>query len=91
VNSVAILERLVAFPTVSRESNLELVDFARALLAESGVACTLVPDATGRKATALVLGNQGADQRWERACNRDCWRFARHHWAQGGGDGIGGK
>lgn len=46
----AILERLVAFPTVSRDSNLALIDYARGLLAEVGVDCRLVPDATGTKA-----------------------------------------
>lgn len=50
MNSLTILERLLAFPTVSRESNLQLIAYARTLLSESGVECTLVRDETGRKA-----------------------------------------
>ncbi len=45
-----MLERLVAFPTVSRESNLELIDFVRAYLAGHGVESRLVHDETGTKA-----------------------------------------
>ena len=47
----AILERLVGFPTVSRESNLDLVDWVEAWLAERGIASHRVPDETGRKAS----------------------------------------
>jgi acetylornithine deacetylase len=50
MDSIAILERLIAFPTVSRDPNLGLIDWVRALLAERGVACRLVPDAGGTKA-----------------------------------------
>ncbi|MBB5223205.1 acetylornithine deacetylase [Amaricoccus macauensis] len=46
----AMLARLVAFPTVSTESNLDLVAFVEAHLAGLGVATTRVPDATGEKA-----------------------------------------
>lgn len=45
-----MLDRLVAFPTVSRETNLPLVDFVRDYLAGWGVASTLVPNAGGDKA-----------------------------------------
>ncbi|NJO36678.1 MAG: acetylornithine deacetylase [Rhizobiales bacterium] len=45
-----ILERLVAFPTVSHESNLDLIGYARDLLAACGAACVLVHDETGQKA-----------------------------------------
>jgi acetylornithine deacetylase len=50
MNTLAILERLIAFPTVSREPNLALIDYARALLADAGIDSTLVRDETGRKA-----------------------------------------
>lgn len=50
MESIAILERLVGFPTVSRESNLDLIEFARDFLADCGVESLLVPDETGRKA-----------------------------------------
>ena len=52
--TVALLERLVAFDTTSRNSNLELVDFVRDLLDRAGVASTLVTDATGAKANLLA-------------------------------------
>ena len=47
----AILERLVAFPTVSRESNLDLVDWVEGWLAARGIESRRVPDETGRKAS----------------------------------------
>jgi acetylornithine deacetylase len=45
-----MLEKLIAMPTVSRESNLELIEFVRAYLREHGVESTLVASADGRKA-----------------------------------------
>jgi acetylornithine deacetylase len=45
-----MLGRLVAFPTVSRESNLELVAFVQDYLAGHGVESRLVHDETGTKA-----------------------------------------
>ncbi|HUF56833.1 MAG TPA: acetylornithine deacetylase [Thermohalobaculum sp.] len=50
MRSIDILERLIAFPTVSRDSNRALIDFARGLLAERGIDCRLVPDESGAKA-----------------------------------------
>lgn len=47
---VALLERLVAFPSVSRESNLPIIHFIRDYLASHGVASTLVPSPDGNKA-----------------------------------------
>jgi acetylornithine deacetylase len=44
------IERLVGFPTVSRESNLDLIEHVRAYLASHGVAAHLVHDESGRKA-----------------------------------------
>jgi acetylornithine deacetylase len=56
----AILERLIAFDTVSDRTNLPLVHFVRDLLAAAGAACELIPDATGRKANLLaVIGPRG--------------------------------
>ncbi len=49
-----ILDRLVAFPTVSRESNLDLVDWVEEYLAGFGVASHRVYDATGRKASLFA-------------------------------------
>ncbi len=48
--SMEMLRRLVAFDTTSRNSNLALIDFVRNHLDGFGIASTLVPDATGKKA-----------------------------------------
>ncbi|NQW13356.1 MAG: acetylornithine deacetylase [Rhodobacter sp.] len=50
MNTLEILERLIAFPTVSRDPNRALIDWVVALLAEHGIASTLIPDASGHKA-----------------------------------------
>jgi acetylornithine deacetylase len=47
----ALLDRLVAFPTVSRDSNLALVDWVEAYLGAHGIACHRDYDATGTKAS----------------------------------------
>ena len=56
----ALLERLVAFPTVSRDSNLDLIHFVRDYLAGHGVESRLVPDETGEKAN--LYAQIGPDQ-----------------------------
>ncbi|TFL17362.1 acetylornithine deacetylase [Jannaschia formosa] len=55
----AILDRLVAFPTVSRDSNLELVDWVEQYLAGFGVSSRRVYDATGKK--AALYANVGPE------------------------------
>jgi acetylornithine deacetylase len=50
-----MLARLVAFPTVSDRSNLDLIGFAEGYLADLGVAAMRVPDATGEKAALVAL------------------------------------
>ncbi|HSI41530.1 MAG TPA: acetylornithine deacetylase [Xanthobacteraceae bacterium] len=58
--TVEILERLIAFPTVSRDSNLDLIDYVRDLLAGLGARIELVPDEGGAKANLYaVLGPPG--------------------------------
>ncbi|AHM04379.1 Acetylornithine deacetylase [Roseibacterium elongatum DSM 19469] len=47
----ALLDRLVSFPTVSRDSNLDLVDWVEAYLNDHGITCCRDYDATGRKAS----------------------------------------
>ena len=42
-STLALLERLVAFDTVSRHSNLEMIDFMEGWLAEYGVPCWRIP------------------------------------------------
>ncbi|HLI10739.1 MAG TPA: acetylornithine deacetylase [Alphaproteobacteria bacterium] len=44
------IERLIAFPTVSRDSNLDLIHCIRDYLAELGIDSRLVHDESGRKA-----------------------------------------
>ena len=46
-----ILDRLIAFPTVSRDSNLALIDWVEDYLAGWGVAAQRVPNAEGTKAS----------------------------------------
>ena len=50
MNSVQILDRLIGFPTVSRDSNLALIEYVREFLAARGIESKLYLDATGRKA-----------------------------------------
>ncbi len=57
-----ILDRLIAFDTVSANPNRSLMDFVADLLAGAGIACRLVPDATGAKANlwaSLGPGDRG--------------------------------
>ncbi|WP_340109052.1 acetylornithine deacetylase [Pikeienuella sp. HZG-20] len=50
-----MLEKLVSFPTVSRDSNLPLIDFVEDYLTGCGVACRRVYDETGTKANLYAL------------------------------------
>lgn len=54
MNSVQILDRLIGFPTVSRDSNLDLIGFVREFLAVRGVESRLYADADGRKANLFA-------------------------------------
>lgn len=54
MNSVELLERLVSFPTVSDQSNLDLVRFVQEFLAARGISATPVPDETGAKASLFA-------------------------------------
>ena len=45
-----ILDRLVAFDTVSSEPNLPLIEWVQHLLAGVGITATVIPDPTGKKA-----------------------------------------
>lgn len=54
MNSRDLLERLVAFPTVSRDSNLDCIQFIHDYLAGFGVASRIVPDETGQKANLFA-------------------------------------
>jgi acetylornithine deacetylase len=50
----AILERLIAFDTTSRGSNLALIEWVEAYLAQHGVASERIPDETGEKANLIA-------------------------------------
>lgn len=50
-----MLEKLVGFPTVSRDSNLPLIDFAEDYLTGHGVKCRRVHDDSGTKANLYAL------------------------------------
>lgn len=54
LTSVDILARLVSFDTTSRNSNLPLVAWVEAYLAEHGVASLRIPDETGTKANLFA-------------------------------------
>lgn len=55
-----ILEQLVAFPTVSSDSNLELIAFAADLLSDAGATLSLNRDGSGTKANLFAtLGPAG--------------------------------
>jgi acetylornithine deacetylase len=56
----AMLEKLIAFPTVSRDSNLELIDFVRELLRAHDARVRLTFDDEKRKANLFAtVGPQG--------------------------------
>ena len=52
--SINLLRKLIAFPTVSRDSNLELIHFVRDLLAEQGAVVRLTYDDEKRKANLFA-------------------------------------
>jgi acetylornithine deacetylase len=62
IETIELLDRLVAFETVSKDSNLPLVDFAESFLDERGFACRRVYDQTGLKANLIAsVGPDGND------------------------------
>jgi acetylornithine deacetylase len=50
----AMVERLIGFPTVSRDSNLGLIEWARDYLAKLGATTRLTHDPTGKKANLFA-------------------------------------
>jgi len=54
-SSSEILKQLVAFPTVSRDSNLNLIDFVSSLLANLGINSRLVKSEDGKKANLYAI------------------------------------
>ena len=61
MNSIEILERLIAFPTVSRDSNLDLIGYVAGLLEGQGISAQLIHSDDGRKANLFAtIGPAGA-------------------------------
>ncbi|WP_343699673.1 acetylornithine deacetylase [Caulobacter sp.] len=58
-DTLSILEQLIAFQTVSRDSNLDLIDAAEAYLTGVGARCRRTYDAGGRKANLLASFGDG--------------------------------
>ncbi len=54
MDSIEILEKLIAFPTVSRESNLALIRYAVDLLGQFEIATSIIESADGRKANLFA-------------------------------------
>ena len=54
MNTPDILARLIAFDTVSRNPNMDLMAYIKGLLSEVGVEATLIPNAEGTKANLLA-------------------------------------
>ena len=49
-----ILDRLLAFDTVSSKPNMALMEYVKGLLEDVGLTVTLVPDSSGGKANLLA-------------------------------------
>jgi acetylornithine deacetylase len=57
---MTMIERLVAFPTVSRDSNLGLIEWVRDYLTGMGVSSRLTYDSTGKKANLFATVGEGS-------------------------------
>ena len=55
-----MVERLIAFETVSRDSNLGLIEWTRDYLAGLGATSRLTYDATGKKANLFATLGEGS-------------------------------
>ena len=54
MNTLELLDRLIAFPTVSRDSNRDLIEFVRKFLAQRGIGSHLYLAEDGRKANLFA-------------------------------------
>jgi acetylornithine deacetylase len=57
--ALEMIEKLIAFPTVSRDSNLGLIEFARDYLQKLGAKTRLTFDVTGKKANLFATLGDG--------------------------------
>lgn len=61
MDSIRILEKLIAFPTVSRDSNLGLIGYVEDMLGAHGIDCQIITSDDGRKANLFAtIGPAGA-------------------------------
>ena len=60
-DTAAILERLIAFDTTSRNSNLALIDWVEGYLTGLGARCERVPSADGQKSNLHAIIGPGTD------------------------------
>lgn len=58
-DSIHILEKLIAFPTVSRQSNLDLVSYVAGLLDAHGIASRIIHSEDGQKANLFATVGPG--------------------------------
>lgn len=54
MTSIEILERLIAYPTVSRDSNIDLIRYVAHLLEQRGIECRIISSPDGRKANLFA-------------------------------------
>lgn len=54
MDSISILEKLIAFPTVSRDSNLGLIDYVAGTLEAHGIECQIIRSEDGHKANLFA-------------------------------------
>lgn len=59
MKSVELLEKLISFPTVSSDSNLDLIRFVAELLKSYGVEPAIIPSPDGRKANLFATIGDG--------------------------------
>lgn len=81
MRTLEILEKLVAFPTVSADGNLDLVGFARAHLEACGFTCRTVPNATATKANLFASIGPTNDDGVVLSGHTDVVPVEGQHWA----------
>lgn len=59
--SLAMIKKLVAFPTVSRDSNMPLINYVQQYLEEHGISSELVPNQEGTKANLYATIGPNVD------------------------------
>jgi acetylornithine deacetylase len=56
---IEILDRLIAFPTVSRDGNIDLIGYVSGLLSAAGIESEIFPDAAGDRASLFATVGPG--------------------------------